>query len=147
MIIGYYHQIFFGGGTYYKLSKKENEDIYKFEYCHSAVPNHIPNAEEFIKSYQTLSIKDKSFKEIESKLMVKNIKSNTYINDIINIIKESDWDNIRKKKYTSDNLDDVCWYFYIEDDEDHKYSINGYSVYPVEIENIYELLKKILQEF
>lgn len=26
MIIGYYDQAFFGGGSYYKLSKKENEE-------------------------------------------------------------------------------------------------------------------------
>lgn len=30
MIIGYYHQLFFGGGTYYKLSKKAQDCKYLF---------------------------------------------------------------------------------------------------------------------
>ena len=47
MIIGYYEQIFFGGGTYYKLSKKDEEEMYKIEYSHSANPNIIPKAEEY----------------------------------------------------------------------------------------------------
>ena len=44
MIIGYYEQIFFGGGTYYKLSKKDEEVKYKIEYSHCAIPNNIPKA-------------------------------------------------------------------------------------------------------
>ena len=147
MIIGYYHQIFFGGGTYLKLSKKKQENKYKFEYCHSAIPNYIPKAEDFIKSYNTLSIKDNRFKEIEEKINVKNIEYTKQIDEIIKIIKESDWSKISKEKYTSDNLDDVCWDFYIEDDDNHKFLINGYSEYPVEIKNIYELLKKIQEEY
>ena len=39
---------FFGGGTYYKLSKKDEEEKYKIEYSHSANPNIIPKAEEYI---------------------------------------------------------------------------------------------------
>ena len=40
MIVGYYHQIFFGGGTYYKLSKKDNEDKYKFENTNYPITNY-----------------------------------------------------------------------------------------------------------
>ena len=38
---------FLGGGTYYKLSKKDEEEKYKIEYSHSANPNIIPKAEEY----------------------------------------------------------------------------------------------------
>ena len=50
MIVGFYSQVFFGGGTYYKLSKRDDEEKYKFEYCKAIMPNHIPGAEEYIKN-------------------------------------------------------------------------------------------------
>lgn len=145
MIIGYYHQLFFGGGTYYKLSKKIKDSKYKFEYCHSAIPNYIPDAEKYIKEYNTLSFKDERFKKLDKKLIVKNIEFNNYINEIIEIVNNSDWTKISNQEYTSNNLDDVCWDFYIED-ENKKYFINGYSVYPIEIEKIYELFEKMQNE-
>lgn len=147
MIVGYYHQVFFGGGTYYKLSKNSQESKYKFEYCHSAIPNYIPNAENYIKTDKTLSIKDYNFRKIEKKLKVYNIEFNDYINEIIEIVKNSDWNKISNQKYTSDNLDDICWNFYIEDDENDKYYISGYSVFPLEIEKIYSLFKNIIKKY
>ena len=146
MIIGYYHQLFFGGGTYYKLSKKAQDCKYKFEYCHSVIPNYIPNAEEFIKEYNTLSFKDEKFKELNEKLKVKNIEFNNYINEIIEIVNNSDWNKISNQEYTSNNLDDVCWDFYIEA-ENKKYFIKGYSVYPIEIEKIYDIFEKMQNDF
>ena len=143
MIIGYYHSVFFGGGTYFKLSKNSNDNFFKFEYCHSAVPNYIPNAEMYIKTYNTLSFDNERFKNLEKNLKVKNIKDNSYINEIISIIEKTDWERIENEKYSSDNLDDVCWCFYIENDQNKKYFIQGYSVYPNEIESIYNLFKTI----
>lgn len=72
MIIGYYDQIFFGGGTYYKLSKKE---------------------------------------------------------------------------YINNTLDDVCWKFYIGNDLGTNYMINGYSIYPKEIEKIYNIFNQVKEKY
>lgn len=44
------NNLFFGGGYYYKISKKENESKYKFEMCHSEVPNDVPKGEKYIKN-------------------------------------------------------------------------------------------------
>lgn len=142
MIIGYYHQIFFGGGTYFKLSKRDNEDKYKFEFCHSAIPNYIPNAEEYIKKYDTLTINNE---RICSKIEIteKYIDYNQYIKEIIKIIHTAEWNKISKTNYSNNNLDDVNWCFYIRDEEDLEYIITGYAVYPKEVEQIYYLFKKI----
>ena len=80
------------------------------------------------------------------KLKVKNIEFNNYINEIIEIVNNSDWNKISNQEYTSNNLDDVCWDFYIEA-ENKKYFINGYSVYPIEIEKIYDLFEKMQNDF
>ena len=53
---------------------------------------------------------------------------------------------ISNQEYTSNNLDDVCWDFYIEA-ENKKYFIKGYSVYPIEIEKIYDLFEKMQNDF
>ena len=141
MIIGYYGAAFFGGGTYYKLSKKENEEKYKFEFCHSAVPNYIPNAEEFIKKYETLKIDEDRFREkFEGKIIEKYLELNPEILEILDIINNCDWNYISSQIYTSDNFDDVCWEFYL--DNNNKL-IKGYSVFPNEIEKILRIFKII----
>lgn len=144
MIIGYYGQIFFGGGTYYKLSKKESEDKYKFEYIHTIIPNYISNAEEYIKKYETLKIdgtKQKDFFVGEN--TVAYFEINATIDEILNIVKNSDWDDISNKKYTSEELDNENWDFYIEFENGAKSFINGYAVHPKEIEKIYKLFKNL----
>lgn len=144
MIIGYYGQIFFGGGTYYKLSKKENEDKFKFEYIHTIVPNYISNAEEYIKKYETLEIEGIKKKEhFVGENKVAYFETDPIIKEILYIVKNSNWDNISQKKYDSEDLDNENWDFYIEYETENNYFIKGYAVHPEEIEKIYSLLKKI----
>ena len=149
MIIGYYHQIFFGGGTYYKLSKKEDEKKYKFEYCHQSVPNHIPGAEEYIKKFDTLEIKEKRFKEyFEGKIVEIYLEeTNPEIEKIMEIVNDTNWDYISKQEYTDNTLDDVCWDFYIKNNIDTDYSISGYAIYPKEIRNIYQIFNKMKETY
>lgn len=147
MIIGYYGQSFFGGGTYYKLSKKANEEKYKFEYTHTIVPNYIPNAEEYIKKYETLTIagiKNKDYFVGTNNVVY--LEKNSDIDEILNIVERSNWDKITKKKYDSENLDDENWDFYLENENDNNYYIEGYAVHPRKIEKIYSILKKIKEE-
>lgn len=143
MIIGYYGQAFFGGGTYYKLSKQKSDDKYKFEYIRTIIPNYISNAEEYIKKYETLTIEGIKKKEyFAGKNKVVYLEKNSDIEKILNIIENSNWNSITNKKYDSENLDDENWDFYI-DYENNNYFIEGYSVHPKEIEIIYSLFEKI----
>lgn len=48
MIVGYYEQAFFGKGTYYKTSKKDDESKYKIAYAHSDVLNYVTNTKKSI---------------------------------------------------------------------------------------------------
>lgn len=83
MIIGIYKQSFFGGGYYYKISKKENESKYKFEMCHSAVPDDVPKGEEYIKKYDTIEFNECigfEKEEMDSKLQVRYIEENALLN-------------------------------------------------------------------
>ena len=148
MIIGYYHQVFFGGGTYYKLSKQEGEEYYKFEYCHQAVPNYIPKAEEFIKKYETLNVVGERFEEyFDGKIVEIYLDNNSEIKSIIEILNNADWRDISKKEYTANTLDDVCWKFYIENDFGTNYMIDGYSVYPKEIETIFKTFNEMKEKY
>lgn len=145
MIVGYYHQIFFGGGTYFKLSKKDNEDKYKFEYCHSAIPNYVPEAENYIQKYNTLELNDERFQD---KIVIKYLELNFEIKRIIDILNTANWALISEKKYTSDELDDVCWEFYNEaNNYSTHYLVKGYSVYPKEIEEIYNIFNKMKEKY
>ena len=144
MIIGYYGQSFFGGGTYYKLSKKENEDNFKFEYIHSIVPNYVINAEEYIQKYETLSFEEVRSKDyFKGKVKIDLLKNNIYIDEIMNICKKANWEKISKKKYSNENLDDENWDFYIEFSQEQKYLISGYSIHPKEVEKIYNLFNSL----
>ena len=149
MIIGYYHQAFFGGGNYYKLSKRDNEDEYKFEYCQQAVPNYIPNAEKYIKKYDTLTIDDSfHYKEnFEGKIIEIYLEENQEIINILEIANNSNWESISKKEYTSDTFDDICWSFYIELNNKQKFFIDGYSIRPKEIDTIYNIFKDIKEKY
>jgi len=148
MIIGYYHQIFFGGGTYYKLSKKDNENKYKFEYCHPFIPNYIPKAEEYIKKYDSLSVEGERFEEyFKEKIIEMFLDYNSEIKRIIECCDNAAWAKISKRKYTANTLDDVCWDFYFENDSNTKYLIEGYSVYPKEIEMIYKIFKEMKEKY
>ena len=148
MIIGYYEQAFFMGGTYYKLTKKDNEDKYKLEYSHSVVPNYIPNAEEYIKKYESLNLDDEYF---EGKIKTEYIESNLDIEALIEYVLKCDWKRISKKKYDDkDILDGLGWDFYIEF-ENKKYLVSGYEKFPEEItenqkekEIIISYIKKII---
>lgn len=144
MIIGYYGQIFFGGGTYYKLSKKENEDKFKFEYIHTIVPNYISNAEEYIKRYETLTIDGLKRNDcFVGENTVAYFEIDPIIKEILHIVKNSNWVDISNKKYDSEELDDENWDFYIECENGIKYFTQGYSVHPEEIEKIYSLFKDL----
>ena len=148
MIIGYYDQIFFGGGTYYKLSKKDNEEKYKFEYCHQSVPNYIPKAEEYIKKYETLKVVDERFeKYFEGKIVEIYLDNNSEIKSILEILNNTNWREVSKKEYINNTLDDVCWKFYIGNDLGTNYMINGYSIYPKEIEKIYNIFNQVKEKY
>lgn len=144
MIIGYYEQSFFGGGTYYKLSKKDNESKYKIEYAHSAVPNYIPEAEKYIKMYENLQIKyDKFCEEFADKIKIEYIDSNRKIKKIIDYIAKCNWKEISKKDYTDNVIDDGAnWELYVEINN-KKYYIKGYEDYPKEIKKITRELDRI----
>lgn len=148
MIIGYYEQVFFGGGTYYKLSKKIEEINYKIEYSHSAVPNYIPDAEEYIKKYETLEITDKYNKEdFEGKIKVDYISECRDIEKLERYINKCDWNKISKKKYSDEEVNDgICWNFYIEF-ENQKYEIKGYEIMPKEISTARDILKSISNQY
>ena len=148
MIIGYYHQIFFGGGTYYKLSKKENDEKYKFEYCHSTIPNYISEAEKYIQKYDTLKIEGRFQEDFKGMINVVYLDLTPEIKRIIDIFNNANWVKIAKKEYTSDSLDDVCWEFYNRTTiYNTHYLIKGYSVYPKEIEEIYTIFGKMKEKY
>ena len=148
MIIGYYHQSIFGGATYFKLTKKDNEEQYKFEYCHQVVPNYIPNACDYIKKYDTLIIEEKRLQEyFQGKIVKIDLVYNVEIKNIVDILNNANWDIIYKHEYTSENLDDVHWKFYIEDGLDKVIFIDGYSVYPKEIDEIYNIFEKMKEKY
>lgn len=148
MIIGYYEQIFFGGGTYYKLSKKDEEIKYKIEYSHSANPNIIPKAEEYIKKYDTLNFENERRKEyFEGKIKVDYIEMNSYIETLITYINRCDWENISKKEYRDDGiLDGLGWDFYIEFNN-KKFEIHGYEKFPEEVLKVLDILKNISKNY
>lgn len=144
MIIGYYQQAFFGGGTYYKLTKKDDETKYKIEYSHSAVPNYIPEAEKFIKKYETLCIEDDSLCEcFEGKIRSKYLDVNKNIGKLVNYILKCNWEQICKMKYIDDDVyDGTNWELYIEINN-KKYKIEGCEIYPKEIQRIIQNLDEI----
>lgn len=147
MIIGYYEQSFFGGGTYYKLSKRDNESRYRMEYSHSVVPNYIPEAENFIKEYETLKIKDDNFYEnFEGKIKSKFIDSNKEIEELINYILKCNWKRISKKDYTDDVDDGTNWELYIDIDNERCY-IDGYEKYPKEIQQVIKKLNELSTQY
>ena len=148
MIIGYYEQSFFGGGTYYKLSKKDEEAKYKIEYSHCAIPNNIPKAEEYIKKYDTLSLEDERWKEdFEGKIKVHYIEMNPYIETLISYINKCDWESISKKEYRDDGiLDGLGWDFFIEFNN-KQFEIHGYEKFPEEVLKVLEILKNILETY
>lgn len=148
MIIGYYQQIFFGGGTYYKLSKKDDKGEYKIEYSHSVVPNYIPEAELYIKKYDTLEIEDEREKVyFEGRIKEKYIENNSKIEFLMKYITKCDWNKIVKKEYSDNDVDDgICWDFYIEFNN-QKYEINGYEKFPKEVTKIVNILKSISEEY
>lgn len=147
MIIGYYEQAFFGGGTYWKLAKKDNEIKYKIEYAHSDFPNHIPEAEDYIKRYENLSIDNSLNKYFKSKIKSKYIDTNNDIEDLINYVLKIDLEKVSKSKYSYDNIDDgTNWKIYIEINN-KKYTICGYETWPKEIEKIVKLMGKIVSKY
>ena len=150
VIIGIYEQSFFGGGYYYKISKKENESKYKFEMCHSEVPNDVPKGEEYIKKYDTIEFNeciDFEKEEMNSKLQVRYIEENVLINLLINTIDSIDMEKIiNKEYYNSEILDGENWYFYTEYKR-KKYFVEGYENIPKEIESIINILYVIGEKY
>lgn len=147
MIIGYYEQSFFGGGTYYKLSKRDNESRYKMEYSHSTIPNYIPEVENFIKEYETLKIEDDNFcGNFEGKIKSKFIDSNKEIEELINYILKCNWKRISKEDYTDDVDDGTNWELYIDIDN-KRYHIDGYEKYPKEIQQVIKKLNELSRQY
>ena len=139
---------FFGGGTYFKLSKRDNEEMYKFEYCHQSLPNYIPEAEKYIKKYDTLKVEDNHFKEyFNGKISEVYLNINKNIKKIFKIINNTNWTNIIKKTYTSMDLDDINWDFYIENGTKKEVYKQGYSVYPKEIVKILTIFKNMKDDY
>ena len=137
MIIGYYEQSFFGGGTYIKLSRKENND-YKIESITSEVPNYIPDAEEYIKKYESIQKSEKfsNFFGTKTLLFGGNIIESVELQKFIGYIKTLDFKSLIEKKYYNQNiLDGLSWEIFIELDEKTWY-IQGYEDMPKEIEEI-----------
>lgn len=145
MIIGYYGQSFFGGGTYIKLSTDKNKsDKYKIEYLHSAVPNYIENAEKYISKYETIDIDSSCFyKDYKNKLTEKEIDENVHIIKLEEFINSINLKKMSKKEYNDEDVfDGLCWYFYIMEN-DKAYNINGYEKMPEKLKNIVKYLEKI----
>lgn len=142
------NKAFSGGGTYFKLSKKNNEEMYKLEYCHQTVPNYIPDVEKYMKKYDTLRVEDNRFKEyFYGKISEIYLNINQYIENILNIIDNTNWTNIIKTAYTSMNLDDINWDFYIENGTKKEVYKQGYSVYPKEIGTILTIFKNMKDDY
>lgn len=137
MIIGYYEQSFFGGGTYIKLSRKENDD-YKIESITSEVPNYIPDAEEYIKKHESIQKSEKfsNFFGRKALLFGGNIIESVELQKFIGYIKTLDFKSLIEKKYYNQNiLDGLSWEIFIELDE-KTWHIQGYEDMPKEIEEI-----------
>lgn len=146
LIIGYYGAAFFGGATYLKLSKKENEN-YKIEKLHSAIPNHIPIAEKYIKIHDKLSFKDDMgysiFDDNDPRFTSTYIEENLNINKLLEHLKNIDLENISKQKYyDEDILDGLCWDFFIKINS-KSYNIKGYEKMSQELELIINYLDTI----
>lgn len=149
LIIGYYGAAFFGGGTYIKLSKKENED-FKIEKIHSAVPNYIPNGEKYIKVHDKISFKDKEgFSFIEDddpRLISIYIKENLKIRKLIDLVQNINLDKMSKTKYNDEGiLDGLCWEFFIKLDN-KSYEIEGYEKMPRKLEEVIKYLESIAED-
>lgn len=120
---------------------------YKIEYGHSAVPNFIPNADKYIKIYDTLEIEeDFRLEQFEGKIKVNHISENPDILYLLEYIVKCNWEIISKKEYKSNDLDGTNWYFYIEY-ENNKYIITGYEEIPEEINNIVCILKVLSEKY
>lgn len=147
LIIGYYGQAFFGGGTYIKLSmNKSNDDRYKIEYLHSAVPNYIENAEDYITKFETIDIKKSMYyNDYKKNIIEKWIEKNIYINELEVFVNSLNLEKIAKRIYNDDNvLDGLCWDFYILKNN-KQYKISGYEDMPKELEKIIDYLEKIVK--
>ena len=137
MIIGYYEQSFFGGGTYIKLSRKENDD-YKIESISSELPNYISDAEEYIKKHESIQKSEKfsNFFGTKALLLGGNIIESVELQKFIGYIKTLDFKSLIEKKYYNQNiLDGLSWEIFIELDE-KTWHIQGYEDMPKEIEEI-----------
>ncbi len=150
MIIGYYSQSFFGGGYYYKISKKNDDIKYKLEVLHSAIPNGIPNADQYIKEYETIEFNNEDIRmktNMDSKLQVRYIDSNILINELIEYINSINLDKLSKNKYQNNSImDGKNWSLYVEQ-LNKKYYIKGYEDEPKEVENIWMKLHQIVDQY
>lgn len=147
MIIGYYEQALFGRATYCKLTKKDNEIKYKIEYVYSDFPNHIPEAEDYIKRYKNLSIDNSLYKQFQNKVKNKYIDTNNDIEKLIEYILKVNLEKVSKSIYSYDDIDDgTNWEIYIEINN-KKYTICGYEIWPKEIEKIIRFMSIIVSKY
>ena len=148
MIIGYYEQSFFGGGYYYKISKKGNDLKYKFEMCHSAIPNYVPNAEEYISKYDTINFTEAEILlDMDSKLRKTHIQDDILIIELLKHLNNINLDELARKEYNNcDILDGTNWELYIEF-KDKKYHIKGYEDQPKDIIKVVEFLYQIGEKY
>lgn len=141
MIIGYYEQSFFGGGTYIKLSRKD-EEAYRLESISSGTPNYIPDAEKYIKKYESIKCSEK-FKKIfgeEPLLFTSKMNENVELLNFIEYIKTIDFKILSEKRYYNDGiLDGMNWEIFIEFQKE-KWHIHGYEDMPKEVEKIIKVL-------
>lgn len=149
LIIGYYGQAFWGGGTYIKLTKRQNED-YKMEYVRSVMfPNYVPNAEKYIRSFERISFQSENgfdqpyTKDEDFSLTCRYLKENDEIRQIIQSLHDIDLSEMSKTEYYIDIFDSLNWSFFVQFD-DQQYYIKGYVERPDELTEIICAMTRIL---
>jgi len=145
IIIGYYGSSYFGGGTYIKLSKKENEK-YKLEKISSKSPNYIPNADKYIKLHDTISFEESVqypyIKDNDLRFKVYSIGESETILNLEKYLETINLEEISSKEYKKEILDGLWWKIFIKVDS-REYSISGNGDFPEELRRIVEDLKNM----
>lgn len=148
LIISYYGQSFWGGGTYAKLTRQENED-YRTEYMRCIRrPNSVPGAEIYMRSFERIQFQDKrGFSLVEDndpRLVCKSWPQNEKFQQFVDSVLQLDLEKISKEEYwDNDFLDGLVWFFFVQID-DRQYYMQGYVKMPPAIEKSIHTLCELL---